>query len=82
MKRDYMPSDRNGRLFHVIEECGEVLHALGKAGRFGMGSRHPARRAGELNAEQILRELHDLKLAIVALEPDLRAEVAKIKANR
>lgn len=72
--REYLPKDRNGRLFRVIEECGEVLQVLGKAGRFGMGSRQP--NGGPRNVSAILAELRDLRDAIDALEPDLREELA------
>ena len=69
MKTEYLPSDRDGMLFHLIEECGEVIWAVGKAGRFGMGSRHPD--GGRCNAGLILQELADLRRAIDAIEPDL-----------
>ena len=72
MKKEFLPEDRNGRLFWLIEECGEVLHYIGKAGRFGMGSRHPD--GGPTNAKLILGELYDLEAAIKAVRPDLESE--------
>ena len=74
MKKEFLPDDRNGRLFWLVEECGEVLHYIGKAGRFGMSSRHPD--GGPTNAEAILGELEDLKAAIDAVELDLKAEIS------
>lgn len=72
-QRDYLPTDRNGRLFRLIEECGAVLQALGTAGRFGMESLHPLEPDGSNSAEMILAELAGLRAAIEAVEPDLRA---------
>ena len=72
MTPKYLPTDRNGRLFQLIEECGEVLQALGKAGRFGMGNRYPQAPDEPTNAEKILGELADLRSAMDAVEPDLR----------
>jgi hypothetical protein len=70
MKHVYIPHDRNGRLHHLVEEMGEVMQALGKAGRFGMSHRHPD--DGPMNAEVILRELDDLEHALTAVKSDLR----------
>lgn len=72
---EYLPKDRNGRLFRLIEECGEVLQMCGKAGRFGMSSRHP--EGGPRNISALLAELRDLRDAIDALEPDLHDELAR-----
>lgn len=74
---EYLPKDRNGRLFKLIEECGEVLQMCGKAGRFGMGSRHP--NGGPNNVTELRRELQDLREAIDAVEPDLIAEQKRIE---
>lgn len=71
-KTKYIPKDRNERLFHLIEECGEVLQVLGKAGRFGMENFHPANPT-ELNVEGLLRQLNDLQKAIEEVKPDLTA---------
>lgn len=69
MKADYLPKDRDGRLFRLVEECGEVLQAIGKAGRFGMENRYPAE--GDSNAAKLLAELDDLQHAMEAVREDL-----------
>ncbi len=74
----YLPQDRNGRFFRAIEEAGEFLQAVGKGGRFGFDNRHPDRF--ETNAEEIRRELLDLRVALDALLPDIDAEIARQKA--
>jgi NTP pyrophosphatase (non-canonical NTP hydrolase) len=65
MDEKYLPKTTPKKLAHLIEECGEVMHAVGKALRFGLDkSLHPH---GESNREWILRELDDLQLAILAV---------------
>ena len=73
MKESYLPTDRNGRLFHLVEECGEVIKAVGKLGRWGAASRWPL-KVGPMNVETLLSELADLEGAIRAVRPDLEAE--------
>ncbi len=68
----YLPKDRDGRLFRLVEECGEVMQAVGKAGRFGMRKRFPA--GDRSNVEKLLSELDDLEGAIHDVRPDLVAE--------
>lgn len=81
MEAKFLPADRNGRLFRLVEEMGEVLHVIGKAGRFGMHSHHP--EAPDVsNAELILCELADLEHAIAAVRPDLEAFAAKARKQR
>jgi hypothetical protein len=67
----YLPRDRNGRLFHVVEECGEVMQMIGKAVRFGMQSSNPLIEGSPTNARLLRAELLDLRCAIDALLPDL-----------
>ncbi len=83
MKTEYLPTDKNGRLFRLIEEMGEVAHAIGKAGRHGMASYNPElpEHARISNAEMILRELDDLMDAITDVIPDLVTEVERIRAG-
>lgn len=69
----YLPNDKNGRLFHLIEECGELLAALGKAGRWGMDACNPELpyNQRESNAAWIKREIQDVRKAIDACELDI-----------
>ena len=73
MIEDYLPRDRDGRLFRLVEEMGEVSAAIGKACRFGMNSVNPElpQAEQETNAAWLARELQDLKHAIAAVEQDL-----------
>ena len=66
MKPEYEPKTVDQKLGYLVEECGEVLHGVGKALRWGLESSNP-----ELPPEQrvtnrnwILRELVDLQNAI------------------
>lgn len=80
----YLPKDRNGRLFKLIEEMGELNAALGKAGRHGMLSVNPELPAEqqETNAAWILREMDDLIMAVADCRPDVEAEIAEDEARR
>jgi hypothetical protein len=75
MKPEYLPKTKNHRLFHLIEECGEVLHFLGKFGRWGADSRHP--NGGPTNAEAVLEECYDLRHANEAVIKDLEEYLNK-----
>ena len=74
MDERWLPKTRKGRLFHLGEECTEVLFHLCKIGRFGMLTQWPA--DGTTNAQKLLAELQDLKTAIARVEPEIR-EMAK-----
>lgn len=69
----YLPKDRNGRLFRLIEEMGELNAALGKAGRWGMSSVNPElpEDQQETNAEWIMREIEDVEQALAAVKVDV-----------
>lgn len=54
----------------VIEECGEVLQAIGKANRFGYFNHHPD-RSGKTNIDELRYELSDLVSAIDRLDRQL-----------
>lgn len=66
IKPEYEPRDAETALGYLVEECGEVLSAAGKAQRWGLDSVNPEipRREQETNREWILRELIDLERAI------------------
>lgn len=76
----YLPTDFEGRVAWLLEECGEVVQAIGKAGRFGLRSRDP--RTGLSNAEQLSDEITDLLRAIEQLEPELFEHVQAAKTER
>jgi NTP pyrophosphatase (non-canonical NTP hydrolase) len=69
MNEKYLPQDPAGRMARLVEECGEVLQALGKAVRFGMQNSHP--KGGPNNREALLLELDDLIHAANAVKADL-----------
>lgn len=66
MKHQYLPKSQEQRLGYLVEECGEVMAAVGKALRWGLESVNPELppERQETNREWILRELRDLDLAI------------------
>jgi hypothetical protein len=66
MNKKFLPNDIEGKLFHVIEECGEVLSAAGKLQRFGPLSVNPLLpvEKQESNIYWLIRELEDLETAI------------------
>lgn len=73
MDQRYMPKTPAERLAHLTEECGQVLTIIGKAGRFGMDSHHPAdmRNHPARNGDMLLYELNDLMHAIMIVKVDL-----------
>lgn len=64
-----LPTTLEGKIDRIVEECGEVLQEIGKAGRFGLESAHP--KGGLNNAALILSEMADLRHAISVLENEL-----------
>lgn len=73
MERDsiYYPTTIQQKLGYLVEECGEVMAAVGKTQRWGLESFDPTDDAKlnpdgtkETNRQWILRELNDLKNAI------------------
>ena len=75
MKPEYEPKTTDQCLGYLVEECGEVLHAVGKTQRWGLHSANPEipLRERESNADWILRELRDLRRAINKVERALVA---------
>lgn len=64
MKPEYAPISIEQKLGYLVEECGEVLAAVGKTQRWGLNSYNPEPGASrETNREWILRELDDLENA-------------------
>jgi NTP pyrophosphatase (non-canonical NTP hydrolase) len=73
MKPEYEPKTIEQKLGYVVEECGEVLAAIGKAQRWGLGSCNPELPIPEreYNRDWVLRELEDLSGAILRLRTHL-----------
>ncbi len=73
MKPQYEPMTIWEKLGYLVEECGEVLAAVGKTQRWGLESVNPDIPVAqqETNRDWILRELKDLKGAIRRVEQDL-----------
>lgn len=70
----YRPTTIEAKLGWVVEECGEVLAAVGKTLCWGLGSSNPELPPDlrETNRAWVLRELSDLKAAIALLEDELQ----------
>jgi NTP pyrophosphatase (non-canonical NTP hydrolase) len=67
MKPQYEPKTTAQALGYLVEECGEVLAAVGKTQRWGLESTNPdlpIEEDRETNRDWILRELKDLSGAI------------------
>ena len=62
MDEKYLPTDQNGCLTRISEECAEIIQAVSKAQRFGIYNHHPETKESNLMA--IMREYADLKHAI------------------
>jgi len=81
MKAKYMPKTLRGKLAHLVEECGEVLAAVGKSMRWGLHSVNPELPPSkqESNATWLLREMDDVEKAIrivrLALEKQYMEDV-------
>lgn len=75
MNPQYFPRTTEQKLGYLVEECGEVLAAVGKTQRWGLDSSNPEPGASrETNREWILRELDDLERAILLVRGALRKE--------
>ena len=70
----YEPQSLEQKIGYLVEECGEVLSAVGKTIRWGLASVNPALpvEQQETNKAWILRELPDLRKAIAILRTALR----------
>jgi NTP pyrophosphatase (non-canonical NTP hydrolase) len=66
MKPRYEPKTLEQKLGYLVEECGEVLAAVGKTQRWGLQSVNPELppEEQETNQEWLLRELTDLTRAV------------------
>jgi NTP pyrophosphatase (non-canonical NTP hydrolase) len=73
---EFRPTDLQGALAHLVEECGEVLSAAGKTQRYGFDSVNPLlpKHQQETNADWLWREMEDLKMAIDNLQRKMRQD--------
>lgn len=69
----YRPKTLDQKLGYLVEECGEVLSAVGKSQRWGLESSNPELPVEdrETNREWLLRELVDLERAIALVREGL-----------
>lgn len=72
MRPDLLPTTIEGKLSHLVEECGEVLQCIGKWQRFGARATDFQTGITYDNAENLLIELNQLRLAIVTVQEHLR----------
>jgi NTP pyrophosphatase (non-canonical NTP hydrolase) len=70
---DLLPTTFNDCVAHVIEECGEVLQAIGKFDRFGAVATDAMTGVRYDNVADLLTEMDDLESAIGVLRKKLRA---------
>jgi len=72
----YRPRTLEQKLGYLIEECGEVLAAVGKSLRWGLGGFNPELPYGqrELNGDWIQRELADLERALSLVKDALNVQ--------
>lgn len=73
VKPEYEPQTIAQMLGYLVEECGEVMAAVGKAQRWGLASSNPElpEDQRETNGDWILREMDDLEGAILRLRAAL-----------
>lgn len=77
MKPEYMPKTFEQKMGYLVEECGEVLSAVGKTQRWGLDSVNPElpEEKQERNRDWLTRELKDLKRAIKFIKESIDDEV-------
>lgn len=67
------------RLAILAEECGEVIHVIGKILRHGYYSRHP--QGGDTNKGLLEKELGDLLFTINFISTDLNTANIELYTN-
>lgn len=72
MRPDLLPTTIEGKLSHVVEECGEVLQCIGKWQRFGAQDTDRMTGITYDNAADVLLEMAQLVDAIKAVQEHLR----------
>ena len=74
MRADLLPKTPEGRIDHVVEECGEVLKAIGKLRRFGARATDQQTGITYDNIGKLGLELLDLRRAIDMVLCDLSGD--------
>lgn len=64
MRKDLLPTTWRGKYGRLIEECGEVLQAVGKLERFGTHATDPKTGKDYNNLAQLYLEINHLQHAI------------------
>ena len=75
MKPEYEPKTQSQKIGYLIEECGELLAAVGKTIRWGLDSCNPELppEERETNRQWVLRELDDVRRAVELAGPALES---------
>ena len=79
VNKDFLPSTPIGRMWHLCEECAEVIQACSKVQRIreddGLWATNNRKwEESRIGAElHLLNEMEDLTLAMSAIVKDLRA---------
>lgn len=68
------------RLFHIAEECGEVIKAASKSARFGEDYKNPA--TGDTNKHELKQEAADLAAVIDEVVECRDAEYTQMKEQK
>ena len=68
MRQDLLPKTVEGKLARIVEECGEVLQAIGKIQRFGYTATDPLTNKRYDNWLDLQTELFQLSHAINQLD--------------
>lgn len=73
MKKEYKPITTIQKLGYLIEECSELIQALGKTIRWGLEAYNPElpEKDKETNRCWILREIQDVEQAIKILKEEI-----------
>lgn len=80
MKPEYMPRTLSEKFGKLIEECGEVMAAVGKTMRWGLEGVNPELPASpprETNREWILREMADVEESIAIVRAAIALPVSQ-----
>lgn len=72
MREDLLPTTLEGKIGYTVEECGEVLKAIGKYQRFGPTAIDHKTGIFYNNVVDLLTEMDDLERAITLLRGEFR----------
>lgn len=74
MREDLLPKTNEEKIAYLIEECGEVLKAIGKYQRFGPTAVDPVTGIEYNNVSDLLIEMQDLERAIGFVRAELEED--------